>query len=81
MIKVDISMAVAIYIILWIVSLLFFWVFFLRGPRLKSYTQDKRFIWQCSICLNNYVDSKNDLISKCPECGSFNKREKSFEID
>ncbi len=81
MIKVDISAAVSVYIILWILSLFLFWVFFGRGPKLKSYTQDKRFVWQCGICMNNYIDSKNDTISKCPECGSYNKRERNFEID
>ena len=81
MIKVDISAAVAFYMILWVFSLFIFWIFFGRGPKFKSYTQDKRFIWQCAICLCTYVDSKSDTISKCPECGSYNKREPGFGID
>lgn len=81
MIKVDISFAVSFYIILWVISLLVFWIIFGKGPKLKHYSRDKRYFWQCSICLANYVDSKDDTISKCPECGSYNKREPSFEIE
>jgi rubrerythrin len=32
-------------------------------------------IWKCSVCFNDYVDSKHEDISVCPVCGSYNKKE------
>jgi len=32
-------------------------------------------IWKCSVCSNDYVDSKHEDISVCPLCGSYNKKE------
>lgn len=77
MIRVDFSIAVAIYVIFWIALLLVLWAILEKKPALKDYSEQKRNIWQCIICAGTYIDSKNDSISKCPICGSFNEREVS----
>ena len=74
MIRVDFSTAVAVYVIFWITLLLVLWAALEKKPLLKDYSEQKRNIWQCVICASTYIDSKNDTISKCPVCGSFNER-------
>jgi len=74
MIELDISTAVALYLLITVVCLLFLWLFLDRETKPKQYTSEKKSIWQCEVCLHTYVDSKHDVISKCPRCASFNKR-------
>jgi len=74
MIELDISTAVALYLLMTVVSLLLLWLFFDREAKPKQYVSEKKSIWQCEVCLQAYVDSNHDVISKCPRCGSFNKR-------
>ncbi|NQT94943.1 MAG: hypothetical protein HQ572_00690 [Candidatus Omnitrophica bacterium] len=61
-----------------VVCLLLLWLFFDRETKPKQYTSEKKSIWQCKVCLHTYVDSQHDVISKCPRCGSFNKRKESL---
>jgi rubrerythrin len=42
--------------------------------RRPSISKDIENIWKCSVCFNDYIDSKHDGISVCPSCGSYNKR-------
>ena len=77
MIELDIATAVALYLLLTVISLLLLWLFLDREARPKLYTSEKKSIWQCYVCTHTYVDSQNDVISKCPECGSFNKRKEN----
>lgn len=74
MIELDISTAVAIYLFLSVIGLLFLWIFFDREKKPRQYTSDKKAVWQCEVCTFTYVDSQHDVISKCPQCGSYNKR-------
>jgi len=74
MIELDIATAVAIYLFLTVVGLLVLWLVFDRQTKPRQYTSEKRSIWQCEICTFTYVDSQHDIISRCPQCGSYNKR-------
>lgn len=75
MIKLDISTALFLYLSINVVGVLLLWVFF--GPKTKKITlgKDEDYIWQCSICAGIYVDSKSETVSKCPQCGSYNRRQ------
>jgi rubrerythrin len=77
MIELDISTAVALYLLMTVISILLLWLFFDREAKPKQYTSEKKSIWQCEICAFSYVDSQHDVISKCPRCGSFNKRKEN----
>ncbi|MFA6078345.1 MAG: hypothetical protein WC779_01170 [Candidatus Omnitrophota bacterium] len=74
MIKLDITSFIFYYILLSAIVILTIWLFFgyrrIKGPTQK----DVDFIWKCSVCFNDYIDSKHDEISVCPLCGSYNKK-------
>ncbi|MDD5504700.1 MAG: hypothetical protein PHV77_05240 [Candidatus Omnitrophica bacterium] len=74
MIELDISIAVALYLLVTVVLVLLIWFFSDKNTRPKQYASEKRHIWQCEVCFFSYVDSRHDIISMCPRCGSFNKR-------
>ncbi len=35
---------------------------------------EPRFVWVCAVCTYNYVNTREESISVCPRCGSYNKR-------
>ncbi len=71
MIKIDFSIAIAFYIFISGVSILFMWVYFDR----KKFTTDDFYMWLCSVWTYHYVNSIHKDISVCPMCASYNKRE------
>lgn len=73
MIRLDLAVAIALYITLSAVGVLFIWVYLDRN-KFKRYISDDMYLWQCSICMHPYVDSIHKEISVCPVCGSYNKR-------
>lgn len=75
MIKLDISAALFLYLLFTVVGILALWAFFGLGSRFKSYSDEEKNIWQCSVCLHTYIDSKHETISACPRCNSYNTRE------
>jgi rRNA maturation endonuclease Nob1 len=75
MIRLSISNIIFLYSLCSVVLLLAIWV-------ASNYRQNKgisykglEHIWKCSVCFNDYIDSKHDTISVCPMCGSYNKRD------
>jgi len=78
MIRVEFSLAVALYIIL--ILCLFFVLWILIDRKRDStglFSSEKDFFWQCTTCTYVYVDSMHDTISKCPRCNSYNKKEET----
>jgi len=74
MIQVDFRWAVGLVITALLSGVAFFW---LRQPargRREASSLDPRFVWVCAVCTYNYVNTREEKISKCPRCGSFNKR-------
>lgn len=76
MISIDFSLAVAIYILITLIGLLLVWVF-TRNEGEKELSLDPKYIWFCSICSYTYVNTKEDVISTCPRCLSYNTRSPS----
>ncbi|MFH1836506.1 MAG: hypothetical protein ABH862_00135 [Candidatus Omnitrophota bacterium] len=74
MIKVDIAMALFLYLLATTVFTLIIWSFFDFGTKLKTFSSDEKNIWHCSICAFTYVDSKSEEISVCPRCGSYGEK-------
>ncbi len=74
MIKLDISMALFVYLLVSTIFILIVWAFFNFGTKLKTFGSDEKYIWHCSICMLTYVDSKGEDISCCPRCESFNEK-------
>jgi hypothetical protein len=73
MISVDFSLAIALYTMLFLSIALPFWLF-TKKQKDKDLSLDPHFIWFCSVCTYTFVNTKEDKISICPRCGSYNKR-------
>jgi len=75
MVNIDFSLAIALYGLLIILALLMPWLLakrqILKG---RDLSLDQRFIWHCSVCTYTYINTKEDVISVCPRCSSFNKK-------
>lgn len=75
MIRLTVTSLIFLYILCSVIVLLLLWVVSIY--RQKRSIVDKRldFIWKCSVCCNDYIDSGNNDMSVCPLCGSYNKRD------
>jgi rubrerythrin len=73
MIVIDFFLAVAACAVLSIVSAVFAWLF-LRPHKQKDLFLEPRYIWHCSVCTYSYINTKEDTISVCPRCSSYNKK-------
>jgi hypothetical protein len=73
MIKIDFSLAIALFIIFFTSLILIIWLFS-KKQKDKDLSLDDRFIWFCSVCTYTYINTKEDAISVCPRCGSYNKK-------
>jgi len=73
MISIDFSIAIAGYFLLFLAFMLVVW-FINREEKDKDLSLDPKMIWFCSVCTYNYIDTKQESISICPRCGSFNKK-------
>lgn len=73
MIRIDFTLAVAAYLIIVMAAVFFLW---LAGSRQKEKELflDQKFIWFCSVCTYTYINTKEESISVCPRCSSFNKK-------
>ena len=75
MIRLTFSQAIGFYIFLSVLGVLLVWFFFERSRSLRYFSFSERHLWHCAICVTPYVDSLSDEISRCPHCGSLNRRE------
>ena len=74
MIKIELSLAVCLYLLFSVMGILVLWVFFGEKNIFRRINPEEKFVWQCKICTFFYVDSQNEEISVCPRCGSYNSR-------
>ncbi len=73
MINIDFSLGIAILMALALGALLITWVFN-KKQKDKELNLNPKFIWFCSVCTYNYINTKEERISLCPRCGSYNKK-------
>jgi len=73
MIEINFSFAVALYVIILLVTILSFWLLG-KKEKNKELFLNQKFIWFCSVCTHTYINTKEDTISVCPRCGSYNKK-------
>jgi len=73
MINLDFSSAIAGYAMLFLAIIFFFWF---TGQKLKDkeLLLDDKFLWFCSVCTYTYIRTKEEAISTCPRCSSYNKK-------
>lgn len=75
MIKIELTLLVALYLIFTVCLILIVWIYFEKRKILRPLSTDMSFFWQCNICTHVYVDTRHSVISQCPKCGSYNKKE------
>jgi len=75
MISIDFSTAISLYLFILISVVLLIWLL-TKMQKDKNLSLDPKFIWFCSICTYTYINTKEEAISTCPRCGSYNKKEK-----
>lgn len=74
MIRVDISVAVFLYVMSSLLAIFIVWIFFEKSTVLPKFVRQEADVWECSICAHTYVDSTHQEISQCPQCKSYNKK-------
>jgi rRNA maturation endonuclease Nob1 len=75
MIKLELATLIFLYILFSVIGILVIWIFFGYKGIKRPPAKETDYVWKCSVCLNDYIDSKNEDISVCPLCGSYNKKE------
>lgn len=73
MINLDFGLAVSFYLVL-VVCLVFALWFLSKTKKNKDLSLDPKFIWFCSVCTYTYINTKEEKISLCPRCSSYNKK-------
>ncbi len=74
MIEVDISTAFTLYLLLILLLFILLWLHREGKKKFRSLNREEGYLWQCSICACIYQDLKEDHLSRCPRCRSYNKR-------
>jgi len=73
MIKLDISVALFIYLFCTVIGVLVLWIWMERDSGFSTFTAKRRDVSQCSVCSYVYMDIKNGDFSRCPRCKSINE--------
>ena len=74
MFRLDVTMAIFLYLTSSLLAIFALWIFFERESVLPKFVREKADVWECTICAYTYVDSKQREISQCPQCKSYNKK-------
>lgn len=74
MIKLDISVALFIYLLITVVGVFLLWAWLDRASKFKPFKTERKDMWQCSVCSFVYTDRENQELSRCPRCKRINKK-------
>ena len=74
MFRMDVSMAVFLYVMSSLLAIFVLWILFEKTTILPKFVREEADVWECSICAYTYVDSEHHEISQCPQCKSYNKK-------
>jgi Zn finger protein HypA/HybF involved in hydrogenase expression len=74
MITLDFALAVGLFSALALNAVLLAWVFVKKG-RAKELALDPKYTWFCSVCTHTYINTKEEAITVCPRCQSYNKKQ------
>lgn len=74
MISLDFSLGISLYLVILVGSVLMVCLFS-RREKDRDLSLDPKFIWHCLVCAYAYINTKDEAISLCPRCGSYNKKD------
>ncbi|MEA3329022.1 MAG: hypothetical protein U9Q08_04815 [Candidatus Omnitrophota bacterium] len=80
MIRLDLTTAVSIYQFITVFGILTIWIIVNCTKKRKLTDQDNAFR-QCSVCTRLYLVDKDQDITRCPGCKSYNKRADNLASD
>lgn len=76
MIKLDISVALFLYLFGTVILIFILWIWLEKKPKFSAFKKGQKIVWQCSVCSFMYnTDPEKRDFSRCPQCHSINKRE------
>jgi hypothetical protein len=73
MFTLDFSLALALFLFLFLTLAFFSWLC-LRQGRGRGLALSPEHIWHCAVCAYSYINTRQEAISVCPRCGSYNKK-------
>ncbi len=74
MIEISPITALMLYLCLTLGILLGIWVYHHFRSRKKKIVVIEKKLFVCEYCNNAYLDGIVNSLTKCPQCGSFNKK-------
>ena len=77
MIEISFSVIIGSYILFWLVIFFTAWFFQKVPANVGILGLGSKIIRQCSICTYTYFLSHDYQITRCPLCGSLNKKDES----
>lgn len=78
MIRADLSTVISIYLFILVVAPLIIWSFFGYDRGDRGFSDSNKSFWQCSVCTHVYEVNKDQSISVCPNCKSYNRKEEGL---
>jgi hypothetical protein len=73
MITIDFSLAITLFCVFLLVISGIAWVFGKKEKEKRMFL-NPQFMWYCSVCTYTYINTKEEVITVCPRCGSYNKK-------
>ena len=77
MIRISFSVIIGSYILFWLVIFFTAWFCQKLPNSLGSLRLSNKVIRRCSVCTYTYFLSYDSVITRCPLCGSLNKKSES----
>jgi hypothetical protein len=67
LIRVDVSLAVCLYVLCSLAAVFVLWIFFEKKAVLPKFVREEADVWECSICAYIYVDSTHHAVPAVQE--------------
>jgi hypothetical protein len=73
MIRASLEKMVFLYMAAFLVLIFGNWIAW-NWSRLRLERESRRSRLRCTMCANDFQDDSDDLLARCPRCGSLNER-------
>ena len=75
MIELDLRWALLLYTAVVAAVILGIWIYTEFTVYRPQRFLGKQYLWRCTFCGYSYLDDRDDTLSQCPRCGSYNAAE------
>ncbi len=70
MIPVGVATIFFFYLLIFLSTIFFIWVYFEYKNKGKKYEPPEKKLYRCSICAHLYIEDRDRSVTRCPRCGS-----------